>query len=669
MQPQDIIGTATYSPEDNKLRLYPDSRLAPEIYARVKAHGFAWAPKQQLFVAPMWTPAREDLLIDLCGEIGDEDTSLVERAESRAERFEDYSEARKEDYERAHEAVRAITKHIPMGQPILVGHHSERRARKDAERIDSGMRRAIKMWEQASYWKSRAAGAIRAAKYKERPDVRARRIKGLESDKRAQERIIENAEKFTRIWSESLEWDPEIRRLTRERARQIANYDRACSGMCFPLKDYPRNPPASQYEGAMGLWSALGDSDEEAIITPEQARDFALRGHARAIASATRWLQHINNRLEYERAMLAESGGDNADKWDIQVGGRVLIGSEWLTVKRVNKSSGRVNSVTTNARYVPVRGIETISDYRAPEGDAAARVKAAMDVGPLCNYPGDGFVSMTKEAYERIGKHYRGFGKIRANDKTGAHRVREALGCFCGNDGSIRERHSYYGVYLTDAPRKNPPAATTDAPAIPPPSRVVASQPLPAPQPQPVEVSAMRETLRAGVQVVSAPQLFPTPPELAARMVELAGVQSGDTVLEPSAGTGNIARAVIEAVDTEVLAYEINPQLCAQMRRTLPDWKVKVQCRDFLTVTDFQGCYSFVLMNPPFENGSDIKHIRHALTMLKPGGRLVAICANGPRQREQLKPMASTWEDLPPGTFAGTGVHAALLTIEKGGAE
>jgi hypothetical protein len=82
---------ATYSPEDNKLRLYSVTRLDTETYQRVRAAGFIWAPKQELFVAPMWTPAREDLLIELCGEIGDEDTSLVERAKERAERFEGYS--------------------------------------------------------------------------------------------------------------------------------------------------------------------------------------------------------------------------------------------------------------------------------------------------------------------------------------------------------------------------------------------------------------------------------------------------------------------------------------------------------------------------------------------------------------------------------------------------
>ena len=63
------IGDATYSPEDNKLRLYAFSRLDAETYQRVKAAGFKWAPKQELFVAPRWTPAREDLLLELCGDI------------------------------------------------------------------------------------------------------------------------------------------------------------------------------------------------------------------------------------------------------------------------------------------------------------------------------------------------------------------------------------------------------------------------------------------------------------------------------------------------------------------------------------------------------------------------------------------------------------------------
>jgi hypothetical protein len=60
-----------------------------------------------------------------------------------------------------------------------------------------------------------------------------------------------------------------------------------------------------------------------------------------------------------------------------------------------------------------------------------------------------------------------------------------------------------------------------------------------------------------------------------------------------------------------------------------------------------------------FANADDIKHIMHALKMLKPGGRLVAICANGPRQNDQLRPIVKArggiWEELPSDTFISTG--------------
>ena len=78
---------ATYSPDDNKLRLYAVSRLDPETYKKVHDAGFRWAPKQALFVAPAWTPGREDVLLSLAGEIVDEDSTLAERQEARAERF------------------------------------------------------------------------------------------------------------------------------------------------------------------------------------------------------------------------------------------------------------------------------------------------------------------------------------------------------------------------------------------------------------------------------------------------------------------------------------------------------------------------------------------------------------------------------------------------------
>ena len=268
--------TATYSPEDNKLRLYALTRFPADLYARVKAAGFKWAPKQQLFVAPMWTPDRADLLAELCGEVGDEDTSLVERAADRADRFGEYSDRRHADADRAHAAVERIADGIPLGQPILIGHHSERRARKDAEKIESGMRKAVRMWETAQYWLDRAAGARRHAKYKELPAVRHRRIKGLEAD------------------------------LRRYRAAFTPD---------------PATRPTMQ--------RASGDAEPSEHVWCGQGRGgyWVKRANLAAIeAHYAPWIAHTENRLAYERAMLQEQGGLAGQKHDIRPGGQVLVG-------------------------------------------------------------------------------------------------------------------------------------------------------------------------------------------------------------------------------------------------------------------------------------------------------------------------------------------------------
>jgi tRNA A58 N-methylase Trm61 len=187
--------------------------------------------------------------------------------------------------------------------------------------------------------------------------------------------------------------------------------------------------------------------------------------------------------------------------------------------------------------------------------------------------------------------------------------------------------------------------------------------------------------LKAGVQIVSAPQLFPTPPDLAARMVDLAFEHGWTTqvcaemnsecrVLEPSAGTGNLLRAIADSCEFEsnlanVVAVEINLNLAHNLGAGFP--KSDIRRGDFLTFNGELGKFDRIVMNPPFANGADVQHIKHAITFLNPGGKLVAICANGPRQQEHLQPLADTWEELPADTFKeqGTGVQTVLLTIKN----
>ena len=422
---------ATYSPDDNKLRLYALYRLDDETFKRVKEAGFKWAPKQQLFVAPMWTPYREDLLIELAGAIEDEDQTLFDRQEERAERFDGYSEKRAAESAQALDAVDRIASVIPFGQPILVGHHSERRARRDAKRIENGMRRAVNLFETSEYWEQRAAASLRLAAYKERPDVRWRRIKKIETDLRRAEKDIAKSEAFLKLWrSEKLDLNM---------ALVIANRDFiSCR---FPLDRYPRPAEVSQYEGMMSLWSAITDG----IINAEQARDIATPCHERSVRWKQRWTTHYRNRLSYERAMLAEKGGILAEKTEFQPGGLVKSRGEWLKIIRVNKVRGEVSSVTTpHYSILGYKGTmkltpDCITEYQAPTDEETDKAKAAAKRPPIVNYPDDDFKVMTKAEWAAKPSDYKAVRSVAATDTQGAYRYRRVM-----------DNYSLVYVYISD---------------------------------------------------------------------------------------------------------------------------------------------------------------------------------------------------------------------------
>jgi len=572
--------TATYSPEDNKIRLFSVTRLDSDTYSRVIKAGFKWAPKQELFVTPMWTPTREDLCIELAGEIGDEDSTLVERAEAKAERLENLSERRTQDADHAQKAVHAIADGIPFGQPILVGHHSERHARKDAEKIENGMRKAVECWKAAQYWQDRAKGAIRLAKYKERPDVRARRIKGLEADKRKEERSQGDAEKFLKAYE-----DPQARTAKLRDGRDLL-------------------PALLQtWEGGLSYENQTRVKNQE--LPYEEALSMATNAKRATVANAQRWIDHLSNRIAYERAMLDEQGGTVTEKTGPEKGGAVRCwcapgnGRGWAYIQKVNKVSVTVldnwgNGGANFPRTVPFTDLKGVI------------TKAEVDAARA--------------------------------------------------EGRLIESETKQGFYLTDPT----PTRTSEAAAAPEPIRATTDTR--------AKIEEMESALKAGVQVIAAPQLFPTPPALAERMVEEADIRPGHSVLEPSAGTGAILAALPNVRPFgSVTAVEINATLAASLEQVADE----TICGDFLEQNGNLGTFDRIVMNPPFQNGADIKHIQHAMKMLKPGGRLVAICANGPRQQSTLKPLAENsrgwYEELPAGTFAsqGTNVNTALLLIEN----
>jgi phospholipid N-methyltransferase len=319
--------------------------------------------------------------------------------------------------------------------------------------------------------------------------------------------------------------------------------------------------------------------------------------------------------------------------------------------------------------------IERVKDYRAPGPGDTEKVKAATTLPPLCNYPGEGFAQMTQAEWDKQHKDYKTTRAVDATATHARHLVRHAM----------TTGYRYGHIFITDAKRADPPAAPL-APAVPEGfarekdwrqgthvspsmemSRAIhAAIPKDDRIPSYEQLREMGKAAAAGVQVVIAPQLFPTPPELADRMVALADNRPGQQVLEPSAGTGRIIDAIRRnAHGYAITAVELNCNMAHRLHTV--DGADDTRQADFLECNGDLGTFDRIVMNSPFANADYIKHIMHALKMLNPGGRLVAICANGPRQNDKLRPIVEArgglWEDLPSDTFISTGISVRTVLL------
>jgi predicted RNA methylase len=157
---------------------------------------------------------------------------------------------------------------------------------------------------------------------------------------------------------------------------------------------------------------------------------------------------------------------------------------------------------------------------------------------------------------------------------------------------------------------------------------------------------------------------FPTPDAVAARLIEVAGIERGQMVLEPSAGRGNLAdpAALAAGGKDRVHCYELRDDNCGALSAAGFTFVMR---GDFLAAEP-RPTYDRVVMNPPFSRRADVRHVEHALRFLKPGGRLTSLVADGPRQKEALLARATHWEGLPPRSFKaeGTNVNVVLLAID-----
>jgi predicted RNA methylase len=118
------------------------------------------------------------------------------------------------------------------------------------------------------------------------------------------------------------------------------------------------------------------------------------------------------------------------------------------------------------------------------------------------------------------------------------------------------------------------------------------------------------------------PDHYPTPAEVAAEMLDSLDLR-GKTVLEPSAGSGNLVRECLERGAAEVIWCEPEKQLRSIIYGM--NGRHIYLLNDFLRVeADFVSHVDLIVMNPPFS--ADEAHILHAWEIAPPGCEIVALC-------------------------------------------
>lgn len=171
---------------------------------------------------------------------------------------------------------------------------------------------------------------------------------------------------------------------------------------------------------------------------------------------------------------------------------------------------------------------------------------------------------------------------------------------------------------------------------------------------------------------------FPTPYEVTQLMLNEINYKGG-WILEPSAGEGAIASYLVTVGFPKHLieCVELNKSRAELLRSR--GYRVS-QCDFLSTGLDTWGIpgFSFVMMNPPFEEGQDMSHVKHAYSLLLPGGYMASVMSESPffRQDNRAKEFRAWLESvrgysfkLPEDAFkaSGTGVQTRIVVIRKNG--
>jgi predicted RNA methylase len=160
-------------------------------------------------------------------------------------------------------------------------------------------------------------------------------------------------------------------------------------------------------------------------------------------------------------------------------------------------------------------------------------------------------------------------------------------------------------------------------------------------------------------------QQFSTPPPICYLAALCGGITEKDTVLEPSAGTGLLAK-FSELLGAKLILNELSQKRGALLEVLFPEAQHfscdAEQIHDYLPE---DARPSVVIMNPPFSATPGVhkrnpdampKHVRSAFLRLPEGGRLVVISAHW------FSPLSSDWK----GFFEGLNAQVSVTALIHG---
>lgn len=171
-------------------------------------------------------------------------------------------------------------------------------------------------------------------------------------------------------------------------------------------------------------------------------------------------------------------------------------------------------------------------------------------------------------------------------------------------------------------------------------------------------------------------QFFPTPEKIAKKMVDLLELNPNSfyEILEPSAGKGNLVKAISEnGFKGNLTVVELNKDFEEYLKNLNID---KIIISDFLELDFDDSRFDRIIANPPFTKNQDIDHIKRMYDLLNENGILVSCSSkhwkisNNKKEtefRNWLEEVNAEIIEVESGEFkeSGTMIATCIIRIKK----